>query len=176
MRASAAVAPWAGWFDEDTTAFLVTDLHGSTYIPFDRDRQYILALRGRAAAVFAEESDRVPTNRRLFAGGGGSVRGFETQAVGPLGDDGDPTGGLTAAEIAIEGRLRFGYIGVVPFVDAGLVSQELFSEYDQIRFGAGIGARYHSPVGPIRVDVGVPLNPRDRDPAFQFYISIGQAF
>ena len=176
IRASAAVAPWGGWFDDDTTAFLVTDLNGSTYIPFDRDRKYVLAVRARAAAVFADESRRVPTNRRLFAGGGGSVRGFESQAVGPLGDDGDPAGGLTAAELAVEGRLRFGNIGVVPFIDAGLVSQELFSEYDAIRFGAGLGLRYHSPVGPIRVDVAAPINPRDRDPAFQFYISIGQAF
>jgi len=176
VRATAAVAPWAGLFDGDKTAFLVTDLHGSTYIPFDRDHKYVLALRGRAAAVFAESSERVPTNRRLFSGGGGSVRGFETQAVGPLGDDGDPVGGLTAAEIGIEGRLRFGNIGVVPFVDAGLVSQELFSEYDEIRVGAGLGLRYHSPVGPIRLDVGFPLNRRGRDPDFQFYISIGQAF
>ena len=176
VRASAAVTPWGGWFDGDTTTFLVTDLGASTYIPFDRDHKYVLALRGRAAAVFTDDSDRVPTNRRLFAGGGGSVRGFETQAVGPLGDEGDPTGGLTAAELAIEGRIRFGNIGVVPFIDAGLVSEELFSEYDQIRFGAGLGARYHSPVGPIRLDVGVPLNPRDRDRSFQFYISIGQAF
>ena len=176
VRASAAVTPWGGWFDGDTTTFLVTDLGASTYIPFDRDHKYVLALRGRAAAVFTDDSDRVPTNRRLFAGGGGSVRGFETQAVGPLGDEGDPTGGLTAAELAIEGRIRFGNIGVVPFIDAGLVSEELFSEYDQIRFGAGLGARYHSPGGPIRLDVGVPLNPRDRDRSFQFYISIGQAF
>lgn len=176
IRASAAVAPWGGWFDEDNTAFLVTDLNGSTYIPFDRDHLYVLAVRGRAAAVFAESSERVPTNRRLYAGGGGSVRGFETQAVGPLDDDDDPVGGLTAAELSVEGRVRFGNFGVVPFVDAGVVSQELFSEYDEIRVGAGLGLRYYSPVGPIRADVAFPINRRGRDPDFQFYISIGQAF
>jgi translocation and assembly module TamA len=83
---------------------------------------------------------------------------------------------LSAAEFAAEMRLRFGNIGVVPFVDAGLVSEEVFSQFDQLRYGAGLGLRYYSPVGPIRVDVAVPLNKRDRDPAFQFYISIGQAF
>jgi len=170
VRATAAVAPWGGWFDGEETAFLVTDFHGSTYIPFDRDKKYVLALRGR------ESGERVPTNRRLFSGGGGSVRAFESQAVGPLGDDGDPIGGLTAAEVSVEGRIRYGNFGIVPFIDAGLVSEELFSEYDAIRVGGGLGLRYHSPVGPIRLDVAVPINPRERDSAFQFYISIGQAF
>ncbi len=176
VRASAGVAPWGGVFDGEETGFVVVDLNGSTYLPFDRKHLYVLALRARAATVFAESRDRVPANRRLYAGGGGSVRGYENQAVGPLDSDDDPLGGLSAAEFAAEMRLRFGNIGVVPFVDAGLVSEEVFSGFDQLRYGAGLGLRYYSPVGPIRVDVAVPLNKRDRDPNFQFYISIGQAF
>lgn len=176
VRASAGLAPWGGVFDDQEAGFLVADVHGSTYIPFDRDRLYVLALRARAATVFAERRERVPANRRLFAGGGGSVRGYENQYVGPLDDDDDPLGGLSAAELAAEMRIRFGNIGVVPFVDAGIVGEEVFSNFDQLRYGAGLGLRYYSPVGPIRVDVAVPLNKRDRDPAFQFYISIGQAF
>ena len=176
IRASAAVAPWGGFFDEREAGFVIVDLNGSTYIPFDRDKNYVLAVRARTAAVFAESRDRVPANRRLYSGGGGSVRGFENRFVGPLDDEDDPLGGLSAAELGVELRARFGSFGVVPFVDAGLVSEELFSEFDQIRYGAGLGLRYYSPVGPIRLDVAVPINPRDRDPAFQFYISIGQAF
>jgi translocation and assembly module TamA len=83
---------------------------------------------------------------------------------------------LTAGEIGAEMRFRFGSFGVVPFVDAGIVSEELFSEFDTVRYGAGLGLRYYSPVGPIRLDVAVPFKARERDPAFQFYISIGQAF
>ena len=176
VRASAAVAPWGGFFDEQEAGFVIVDLNGSTYIPFDRDKNYVLAARARTAAVFAESRDRVPANRRLYSGGGGSVRGFENRYVGPLDEDDDPLGGLSAAEVGLEMRVRFGSFGVVPFVDAGIVSEELFSEFDQIRYAAGLGLRYYSPVGPIRLDVAVPLNPRDRDPSFQFYISIGQAF
>ncbi len=176
IRAAALIAPWAGLFDEEETGFVIVDLNGSTYIPFDRDRNYVLAVRGRTAAVFAESLDRVPANRRLYSGGGGSVRAFENQSVGPLGSNDDPTGGLTAAEIGIDLRLRRGAFGVVPFFDAGVVSEELFSDYDRIRYGAGLGLRYFSPVGPIRLDVAIPLNRRSRDRSFQFYISIGQAF
>ncbi len=176
LRGSAVVAPWAGLFDEQEAGFVIVDLSGSTYIPFDRKRNYVLATRARTAAVFAESRDRVPANRRLFSGGGGSVRAFENRFAGPLDDEDDPTGGLTAAELSVELRLRYGSFGVVPFVDAGIVSEELFSEYDQIRYGAGLGLRYFSPVGPIRVDVAVPINRRDADRPFQFYIGIGQAF
>jgi len=176
IRASAAVAPWAGLFDKEEAGFVIVDLNGSTYIPFDRDKNYVLALRARTAAVFAESKDQVPANRRLYSGGGGSVRGFENRYVGPLDDDGSPAGGLTAGELGAELRVRFGSFGVVPFVDAGIVGEELFSEFDTVRYGAGLGLRYYSPVGPIRLDVAVPFKTRERDPAFQFYISIGQAF
>ncbi len=176
IRASAAVAPWGGFFDEREAGFVIVDLNGSTYIPFDRNKKYVLAARARTAAIFAESRDRIPANRRLYAGGGGSVRGFENRFVGPLDAEDDPLGGLAAAELGVEMRVRFGSFGVVPFVDAGIVSEELFSEFDQVRYAAGLGLRYYSPVGPIRLDVAFPINPRDRDPAFQFYISIGQAF
>lgn len=176
VRASAAVAPWAGLFDKEEAGFVIVDLNGSTYIPFDRDHNYVFAVRGRTAAVFAESKRQVPANRRLYSGGGGSVRGFESRYVGPLDDDGSPAGGLTAVEIGAEMRFRFGSFGVVPFVDAGVVGEELFSEFDTVRYGAGLGLRYYSPVGPIRLDVAVPFKTRERDPAFQFYISIGQAF
>ena len=176
IRASAAVTPWGGVFDDEASTFLVADLTGSTYIPFDRKRNYVFAVRGRGAAVFADKRSSVPPQHRLYSGGGGSVRGYETQFVGPIDDDGDPAGGLTAAELSAEMRVRFGSFGVVPFVDAGVVSRELFAEYDKIRYAAGLGLRYYSPVGPIRFDFAVPINGRDRDDPFQFYLSIGQAF
>lgn len=176
VRASAAVTPWGGVFDDAATSFAVVDLHGSTYAAFDRKKKYVFAVRGRGAAVFAGSRGDVPPQFRLYSGGGGSVRGYETQFVGPVDNDGDPAGGLTAAELGVEMRMRFGSFGVVPFVDAGVVSRELFSEYDKVRYAAGLGLRYYSPVGPIRFDFAVPINGRDRDDAFQFYLSIGQAF
>ena len=175
-RLSLLATPWAGVFDNEATTFGIVDANGSAYIPIDRRHRYVIATRGRLAAIFAESRDRVPAQQRLYAGGGGSVRGFENRFVGPLDDDDDPIGGLTAAELGLELRLRFGDFGVVPFVDAGVVSEELFDEYDEVRFGAGIGGRYYSPIGPVRFDLAIPLNPRDVDDPFQFYISIGQAF
>ena len=68
-------------------------------------------------------------------------------------------------------------IGIVAFVDAGAAFTSSYPEFDdQLRIGAGPGIRYFSPIGPIRLDLGFPVNPRDSDDAFQLYVSIGQAF
>ena len=67
--------------------------------------------------------------------------------------------------------------GVVPFVDAGSVSKASHPDFEEgVQVAAGLGLRYFTPVGPLRLDVAVPLNRRDADDSFQFYISIGQAF
>lgn len=176
FRANAHIAPWFGTFDDEGTAFFVTDLEGSTYLSLDRRSKYVLALRSRAAAVFAESRSRVPPRRRLYSGGGGSVRAYRNQFVNPLDAQNDPVGALSVIEGSAELRMRFGSFGVVPFIDGGSVSQELFSEFGKLRWGGGLGLRYFSPVGPIRVDVAVPFDRRSEDDAYQLYLSIGQAF
>jgi translocation and assembly module TamA len=176
VRITAAAAPWIGIFDEEVSSFLETDVEASSYISIDRDANYILALRGRVAQVFSDNAERVPVNRRVFAGGGGSVRAYGTQLVNDLDSSFDPVGGLGVFEGSIEMRMRFGSFGVVPFVDAGTVTGEIFSEFGDLRWGPGLGVRYFSPVGPIRVDVAVPIDKRDSDDPFQVYLSIGQAF
>ncbi|MEO0763687.1 MAG: BamA/TamA family outer membrane protein, partial [Pseudomonadota bacterium] len=112
------------------------------------------------------------------SGGSGSVRGFAEDFVGPLDEDGDPIGGRSVVEGGLELRFPiFGDLGGVGFVEGGSVSDEIFPDFDAgFQYAAGGGFRYYSPVGPIRLDVAVPLNPRDADDSFQFYISIGQAF
>ena len=68
-------------------------------------------------------------------------------------------------------------IGLVPFLEVGGVFDSAVPDFDEdLQFAAGLGLRYYTPVGPLRVDVGVPLNPRDTDDFAQLYISIGQAF
>ena len=176
VRITAELAPWAGSFDEEATVFGETDLEASTYISLDRDANYIFAVRGRVAQIIADDADRIPANRRVFAGGGGSVRAFADQYVNELDGDGIPDGALGVYEGSMEMRIRFGNFGVVPFVDAGIISNEFFDDYGTLRWGPGIGVRYFSPVGPIRLDLAVPIDPRDEDDAFQFYLSIGQAF
>ena len=175
-RITATATPWAGAFDDEFTSFLETDIEASTYISLDRDARYIFAIRGRVAQVFSDEANNIPANRRVYSGGGGSVRAFGSQYVNDLDSDGNTVGALGVVEGSAELRIRFGNFGIVPFVDAGIISNEFMDDFGTLRWGPGIGVRYFSPVGPIRLDVAVPIDPRDEDDAFQFYLSIGQAF
>ncbi len=139
----------------------------------------VLAGRARLGSIWGAGLGDVPSHRRLFAGGGGSVRGFAFQAAGPREADGDPAGGLSAVELSVELRQRLSErIGLVGFVDAGTVYQDPIPDpnAEPMRVGAGIGVRYFTPVGPLRVDLAAPLNPEREDDAFQIYLSIGQAF
>jgi translocation and assembly module TamA len=121
--------------------------------------------------------DNVPGADRFFSGGGGAVRGYAFQAIGPFDANDVPLGGRSLAEASIEGRARVtDTIGVVAFLDAGSVSDTEYPTFDNLRVGAGLGVRYMTPAGPIRFDIATPLNPSDRDEAIQVYISIGQAF
>ncbi len=176
VRVKALAAPWLGSFDEEVTVFGETDLEASTYVSLDRDANYIFAVRGRVAQVISDNADRVPANRRVFAGGGGSVRAFAEQHVNDLDNNGVPEGALGVYEGSVELRARYGNFGVVPFIDAGVVSNDFFQDFGKLRWGPGLGLRYFSPVGPIRLDVAVPIDRRSEDDAFQFYLSIGQAF
>ncbi len=106
------------------------------------------------------------------------MRGFAENIVGPLDDDGDPVGGRSALEAGLEFRARiWGDVGGVVFAEAGSVSTEPFPDFSEgIQTAVGLGLRYYSPAGPIRLDVAFPVNGRDVDDFFQFYFSIGQAF
>jgi translocation and assembly module TamA len=121
----------------------------------------------------------VPASQRFYAGGGGSVRGYKYQSIGPLDSKNDPLGGRSLVELNAEARIKIiDQFGIVPFVDGGQVYDEVYPELTSgdLQWAAGLGLRYYSPVGPIRFDVAFPLNPRGIDDPFQFYISIGQAF
>ena len=115
-----------------------------------------------------------------LAGGGGSVRGYGFQGIGPRNDFGEPTGGGSLVEAAIEARIQTGLLDdsveVVPFLDAGSVALGSTPDFRFIRYGAGIGLRYKTSFGPIRVDVGAPLNPTQFDAPVVVYVSLGQAF
>lgn len=152
---------------------------GSVYQPVSNN--VVLAARARFGSIFGESRDRIAPSRRFYAGGGGSVRGYGFQRLGPrdpIFDD--PIGGRSLAEFSIEARVRTGLlggtIGIVPFIDAGNIYTSSVPQLDDLRFGAGIGVRYHSSFGPIRVDLGTPLNPRSGDDRIAVYVSLGQAF
>ncbi len=140
----------------------------------------IAAGRVRFGSIPGTDLENIAPSRRYYAGGGGSVRGYGFQQIGPRDVEGEPTGGLSVVELAAEARIRTGFfdgaLWVVPFVDAGSVSRGTTPDLDQIRIGAGLGIRYDTGFGPIRVDVGVPLNPGPDDNPVAVYVSLGQAF
>jgi translocation and assembly module TamA len=140
----------------------------------------VVAGRVRVGAIPGTALTNIAPSRRLYSGGGGSVRGYGYQKIGPVDANGDPTGGRSLVEGSIEARIRTGWLGgalsVVPFLDAGTVSQSVTPEFDVVRFGAGIGVRYQTGFGPLRLDVATPINPSPNDSRIAVYISLGQAF
>jgi translocation and assembly module TamA len=118
----------------------------------------------------------IAPSRRLYAGGGGSVRGFAYQALGEQAPDGSPVGGRSLNEGSIEARYRFGNYGVVAFVDAGQAYRQTTPQFNDLRYGVGLGGRFYTNFGPMRLDVATPLNRRAGESRFNIYVSIGQAF
>jgi translocation and assembly module TamA len=141
--------------------------------------QLVLALRGSVGALGGVSREQVPADERFYAGGGGSIRGIGFDLAGPLDDDDDPLGGRSVVEGSVELRTRFANdFGFALFLDAGTVDTSVFPSFEErVLFGAGPSLRYFTPIGPLRVDVGFPLNPRKGvDAPYQIYFSIGQAF
>ena len=140
----------------------------------------VVAGRARFASIPGAPVSAIAPSRRLYAGGGGSVRGYEYKGIGPRNSLGDPRGGRSLTELSVEARIRTGLFGgafgIVPFIDAGTVGEDATPGFDEIKLGAGIGARYHTSFGPLRIDVGVPLNPGPNDPKFGVYVGLGQSF
>lgn len=160
---------------EDTVLFVRAETQGTAYYPI-QDRT-VVAGRVRIGAIVGGEELTVPADRLFYSGGGGSVRGYEYQGVNPRLPDNTPRGGLSLFETSLEVRRDIGKsFGAVAFIDAGAVGFQETPNLSNMRYAAGVGARYNLPFGPVRADIAVPLNPRDGDPAFQIYISIGQAF
>lgn len=136
----------------------------------------VLAGRVRVGSIMGAARERLAPSRRFYAGGGGSVRGFGYQQLGPKDPNLDPIGGRSLNEAAVEARYRFGNFGVVGFVDAGQVYRGSTPTFSDMRFGAGIGARYYTNFGPMRIDVATPINRQPGEARISVYVSIGQAF
>ena len=162
-------------FQNTTFGYAKVQVDGSVYQPMN-DR-VVVAARARFGTILGSTVDQIAPSRRFYAGGGASVRGYGYQAIGPrYGEDDDPVGGKSLAEFSLEARVRFGNFGLVPFVDAGNISTSFLPRFRDLRIGAGMGVRYYSNFGPIRVDVGTPINPQTGDPKIAVYVSLGQAF
>jgi len=149
----------------------------SAYLPLQADARTVVAARVKLGSIIGGSIPDVPANRRFYAGGGGSVRGFDYQGVGPKLIDGTPIGGLSLFETSLEVRHKLaGPWGVAAFVDAGSLGQSVVPNFTQLRVGAGVGVRYDLGFGPIRLDLATPVNRQSGDPILQVYVSIGQSF
>jgi translocation and assembly module TamA len=137
----------------------------------------VLAARTRLGTIVGAPRDAVAPSRRFYAGGGASVRGYGYQSIGPRDPDNDPIGGRSLTEFAVEARVRvFESFGLVPFLDAGNIYTSPLPRFTGLRYGTGLGVRYYSNFGPIRLDVGTPINPQPGDARVTVYVSLGQAF
>ncbi len=136
----------------------------------------VIAGRARIGSTAGVERFDLAPSRRFYAGGGGSVRGYGYQQLGPRDPDNRPLGGLSLTEVAAEVRYRFGDFGVVGFVDAGQVYDKAVPDFRGLRAGVGIGARYYTNFGPLRVDIATPVGRREGESRLNIYVSVGQAF
>jgi translocation and assembly module TamA len=158
--------------------YVRTQIDASAYHPLSDN--VVVAGRVRLGTIAGAHVFDLAPSRRFYSGGGGSVRGYGYQQLGPKDMDGDPIGGRGLAEFGLEARVRLkqfgGNFGIVPFIDGGSLTTEAIPDFKDWRFAVGIGARYYSSFGPIRIDLGVPLNRQKGDGPFAVTVSLGQAF
>jgi translocation and assembly module TamA len=163
-------------------SYLSLQTSGSTYLDLgallgSRPERTVLAVRGLVGDVEGASQFELPADKRFYAGGTSTVRGYKFQSVGPLFPDGKPQGGTAVVAGTLELRQRIlGDYGAVAFVDAGQVAADNWSFSSPWGIGVGVGARYYTSIGPLRLDVAVPVNKLPDSGSFQVYIGIGQAF
>ncbi|MBQ7456301.1 MAG: BamA/TamA family outer membrane protein [Desulfovibrio sp.] len=175
--------PFMGSYTETFTA-LGTTVGGSFfYAPFrDNDGaksdKLVLATHLEGGSLVGPKLSTLPTSMRYFTGGAGSVRGYTYQAIGPRDRKEEPKGGRSYQLVNLEARYKItDTLGIVPFIDGGMVYTDPLPQIiGDMRWGGGLGFRYFTPIGPLRLDVATPFNPIEGDPPVQLYISIGQSF
>jgi translocation and assembly module TamA len=164
---------------DEQLAYLKLQAQASYYIPIGRSMDTVVAFRGHVGSIIGGKIPSVPASDRFYAGGGGSVRGYEYQTVGPHYPDNTPLGGLSLVEGSVELRQRFTRtIGGVLFLDTGSVGGQIQPDFRHTDSAVGLGLRYNLGFAPVRADLAFPLqkaNGSSQQP-FQIYISVGQAF
>ena len=159
-------------------SFFETRLSASTYVALDEDARYVLAGRLGFGSLLGAGLADIPANHRFYSGGGASVRGYRYQSLGPRLPNGYVIGGASLLEASLEARIKVtNSIGIVPFLDAGSAFSSSYPDFkDKVHYAAGLGLRYYTAIGPIRLDLAFPLNRRKGDKPVAMYFGIGQAF
>lgn len=166
-------------FRHQSFVYCISTLVNTFYTPLTKDGTYVFALKSTFGSIFGCNRRSIPTSEKFYEGSESNLRGYSFLTVSPLNHRHKPIGGRSMLIFATELRIRVSEaFGVVTFYDFGNVYANSIPEINRkVLQSIGSGLRYHTPVGPLRLDVAFPLNPRDHvDKRFQIYLSIGQAF
>jgi translocation and assembly module TamA len=176
-RSEISLVPYQSFVGPALT-FASGRVSASTYQRLANNERYIIAAFGAVSSIQGASLAKLPADKRIYAGGGGSVRAYGYQMAGPLDINNNPTGGRSSLELSLEARIRITEtIGIVPFVDAGSFYHSTLPQFGRRLFwGPGLGVRYYTTFGPVRLDVATPMSRRRADSPIQVYISLGQAF
>jgi len=176
-RAQLNVTP-AHTFSGSHLTFSTNLVSGSTYWALGPEQRAVLAGKIAFGSVDGASLSQLPSDQRIYAGGGGSVRPYGYLMAGPLAPNNVPIGGRSSLVLNLEARIKITEtIGIVPFVDAGSYYESPLPQLSRTPlYGVGLGARYYTAFGPLRLDLATPLRKRPADSPIQVYISLGQAF
>ena len=176
-RAQLNVTP-AHTFSGSHLTFSTNLLSGSTYWALGPEQRAVIAGKLALGSLDGAPLAQLPSDQRIYAGGGGSVRPYGYLMAGPLAPNNVPIGGRSSLVLNLEARVKITEtIGIVPFVDAGSYYESPLPQLGRtFLYGVGLGARYYTAFGPLRLDLATPLHKRGADSPIQVYISLGQAF
>ena len=181
VRASAIATPTESLSGQSST-FVILQGTAATYFDLHRlglaaPGRSVLAFRGLVGTAQGATDFELPPDQRFYGGGSATVRGYKYQSIGPLFRDGYPEGGAAIDAATVEMRQRLWHsIGAVVFIDAGQVSTSSAPFTGKLQEGVGVGARYYTAIGPIRVDFAVPVKKPPHGDSFEIYLGLGQAF
>ncbi|MCA8879731.1 MAG: outer membrane protein assembly factor [Rhodobacteraceae bacterium] len=170
--------PYAG-LDAQSQNGMTSQFDMRKYFAFGKERGTVFAGRVLIGSVVGSDLDATPPDFLFFSGGGDTVRGWPYQSLGVTLPNGRTSGGRSFLGLSGEYRQQVSEkIGLVAFVDWGSVGPDSWVASDSpSQTGVGLGFRYGTPIGPIRVDLATPYsdkNARWRD--YELYIGVGQAF
>jgi translocation and assembly module TamA len=176
-RAELSVTP-SHIFSTADLNYVTSLVSASTYWQLGENGRAVLAGRAQLASIDGASLLALPADQRIYVGGGGTIRPYAYQTAGPLASNNDPIGGKSSLVLNFEGRLKVtDTIGIVPFLDAGSYYESSVPQLGQrLLYGVGLGLRYYTAFGPLRLDLATPLYRRGSDSPIQVYISLGEAF
>jgi translocation and assembly module TamA len=176
-RAQLSVTP-AHILSSPSQTFVTNSLSASSYWQIGAEGRTVLAGRVALASLDGAALSGVPADQRIYVGGGDSIRAYGYQMAGPLASNGDPIGGKSSLVLNFESRTKItDTIGLVPFIDAGSYYESSMPQLThRLFYGVGLGFRYYTSFGPLRLDLATPLYRRSADSRIQVYVSLGEAF